>query len=143
MTALDHVGLSVADLDRQVAWYAVALGLEQGASGGIPELGIRLAFLVDPTHGWSLELLERDGSTPGLQASDPPAALLTRGYGHICLQVDDLDATYERLLAAGAASRMAPGAAPEAGVRIAFVADPEGNLIELLDRSSPAERRQS
>ena len=39
------------------------------------------------------------------------------------------------LLAAGAASRLPPSPSPEPGVRIAFVADPEGNLVELLDRS--------
>jgi hypothetical protein len=32
---------------------------------------------------------------------------------------------------------MAPQDAPEPGVRVSFVADPEGNLIELLDRTGP------
>ncbi len=63
-------------------------------------------------------------------------AALTRGFGHLALTVDDLEATYDRLLAAGAASRMPPSPSPEPGVRIAFVADPEGNLIELLDRTA-------
>jgi len=36
----------------------------------------------------------------------------------------------------GARPVMAPRPSPEPGVRMAFVADPEGNLVELLDRSS-------
>lgn len=143
MTLLDHIGLSVGDLDAQAEWYAEALSLTRTGSGGLPDLGVRVVFLTDPDHGWSLELLERTGSAPGLQAPDPPTALLTRGYGHICLRVDGrLDDAYARLLGAGAVSRMAPGPSPEPGVQIAFVADPEGNLIELMDRGDPGERRQ-
>ena len=48
----------------------------------------------------------------------------------------DVDAAYDALLAAGAADRMSPRPSPEPGVRMAFVADPEGNLLELLDRTT-------
>jgi glyoxylase I family protein len=54
--------------------------------------------------------------------------------------VDDTDAWHARLVAAGATERQAPGHAPEPGVRFSFVADPEGNLIELLDRPHPVGR---
>jgi len=137
MTHLDHVGLSVADLDAQTAWYSSTLGLEPSSPFALDALGIRGVFLVDRQNQWAIELISRDGSEPGLQAPDPPTALLTQGYGHICLRVDDVDATYDRLLAAGATERMAPRAAPESGVSMAFVADHEGNLIELLDRPGP------
>lgn len=137
MTALDHVGLSVADLDAQASWYAEALDLTPAEPGSIPELGLRVVFLVDEEHGWAIELLERSGSRAGPTAPDPPAALLTQGYGHICLRVADVDALYHRLLEAGATPRMAPGPAPVPGVRMAFVADPEGHLIEILDRPGP------
>lgn len=135
LTGLDHVGLSVADLDAQAAWYASALGLESCDPGSIPEFGIRVVFLADREHGWMLELLQREGAAPGLLAPDPQTALLTQGYGHICLGVDDLDTAYERLLVMGAESRLPPVPAPLPGVRIAYVADPEGNLIELIDRT--------
>lgn len=137
MTALDHVGLSVADLDAQADWYASALGLEKREPGSIPHLGIRVVFLVDPEDGWALELLSREGSKPGLQAKDAPTALLTQGYGHICLRVDDVDAQYAQLISAGATSIMPPSPSPVPGVRMAFVADPEGHLIEMLDRPGP------
>jgi lactoylglutathione lyase len=133
---LDHVGLSVADLDAQAAWYTKALGLHISTPFEIPALGLRGIFVTDGT-ALTVELLEREGSRSGLQAADAPSAALTRGYGHICLRVRDVDATHKGLLAAGAFERMKPQNAPEPGVRMSFVADPEGNLIELLDRAGP------
>jgi lactoylglutathione lyase len=133
---LDHVGLSVADLDAQSAWYEAALGLRVTSPFTIESLRLRGAFLLGD-DGLALELLEREGSAPGLQAPDSATALLTRGYGHVCLRVEDVDATHAALLAAGAWERMAPQQSPVPGVRMSFVADPEGNLIELLDRAGP------
>jgi catechol 2,3-dioxygenase-like lactoylglutathione lyase family enzyme len=131
--ALDHVGLSVGDLDAQLAWYGLALGWRTASRFEIAAIGLRGAFLVSD-DGQAVELLERRGASGGLRSPDPQAALLTLGFGHICIRVDDTDAWHARLLAAGARQRQAPGAAPEAGVRFSFVADPEGNLIEILDR---------
>ena len=133
---LDHVGLSVADLDAQSAWYAAAFGFTTSTPFAVAELDLRGAFLIGP-DGLAIELLERAGSHPGIRAADQAEALLTRGYGHICLRVADVDATHARLLERGASERMPPQASPEPGVRMSFIADPEGNLIELLDRSGP------
>jgi catechol 2,3-dioxygenase-like lactoylglutathione lyase family enzyme len=130
----DHVGLSVADLDGQVAWYCAAFGLTTAAPFEVKPLGLRGIFVVGEP-GLAIELLERAGSVPGIRAADQAEALLTRGYGHICLRVDDVDELHARLLAAGAGERMSPQAAPEPGVRMSFVSDPEGNLIELIDRA--------
>lgn len=134
MTTLDHIGLSVGDLEAQIEWYTRALGLELRDRGGIEAINMRVAFLVEPDEGWSIELLERQGSVPGLQAPDAPTAVLTRGWGHICLRVADVRETYDALIAAGATSRMEPSESPTPGLMLAFVADPEGNLIEMLDR---------
>jgi catechol 2,3-dioxygenase-like lactoylglutathione lyase family enzyme len=136
---LDHVGLNVADLDAMTDWYAKAL-----------DLSVELEFALDPaivgaefrgvmlcsSAGWRLELLHRPGSRPGLQAGDPVEAALTRGFGHVALDVADVDTAYEALLAGGAEDRMSPRPSPEPGVRMAYVADPEGNLLELLDRTA-------
>ncbi len=137
MTALDHVGLSVADLDAQADWYARALGLEPLEPGGIPEVGLRVVFLVDPAEGWAIELLHRPGSQPKPRATSAPEHVLSQGYGHICLRVADVDALFAQLIAAGATEIMPPGLSPVSGVRMAFVADPEGNFIEMLDRPGP------
>lgn len=133
---LDHVGLSVADLDSQIAWYSAALGLNTVSPFEVAPLNLRGAFMTGQ-NDIAIELLERAGSQQGLQAESPGEALLTRGYGHICLRVEDVDALHSRLLAAGANERMNPQPSPEVGVRMSFVADPEGNLIELIDRKGP------
>jgi len=132
---LDHVGISVVDLDKAAAWYRAALGLREEFSFALPRYDLCGLVLIRPT-GDRVELLERAGSQPGPAAPDPNTAALTRGYGHMALRVDDVDATFDQLLAAGASARMSPRPAPEPGVRMAFVADPEGNLIELLHRGS-------
>ncbi|MDN3310195.1 VOC family protein [Microbacterium oryzae] len=140
MTALDHIGLSVADLHGQARWYERALGLRALPPLGSTAAGIRTQYLVDPDEGWAIELVERTGSQPGLQATSPAEAIMTRGYGHICLRVKELDALYEHLLEAGARAISPPGASPMSGLPIAFVADPEGNLLELIARPSPLQR---
>ncbi len=131
----DHVGLTVSDLDRAVRWYARALELEVEFEFELPGFQFRGVMMLSPT-GYRLELLERHGSQPGPAATNPLEAALTRGYGHMCLDVAVVDAAYDALLAAGASERMSPRPSPEPGVRMAYVADPEGNLIELLDRAA-------
>ncbi|GAA1947619.1 hypothetical protein GCM10009798_03410 [Nocardioides panacihumi] len=136
---LDHVGLNVADLDAMSEWYCAALKLDVEFEFALDAAAVgcdfRGAMLRSP-DGWRLELLSRPGSRPGLQAASPVEAALTRGFGHIALDVPDVDAAYDALTAAGAGDRMSPRPSPEPGVRMAYVADPEGNLVELLDRTT-------
>jgi lactoylglutathione lyase len=134
-TSLDHVGLTVADLGAMTAWYGAALDLAVEFEFGLEHVEMRGAMLRS-TDGWRLELLCRPGSRPGLQAASPVEAALTHGFGHLALDVPDVDAAYDALLALGAADRMTPRPSPEPGVRMAYVADPEGNLLELLDRTT-------
>lgn len=130
---LHHIGLSVGDLDAAIAWYGGALGYESTFVAETPTMRVSMGRLGD---GTGLELLERVGSASGAQGREPDEALLTRGYGHIALEVDDLDATVALLVARRARVVWAPRASPEPGVRMAFVHDPEGNLIELLARDA-------
>jgi lactoylglutathione lyase len=127
----DHLGLNVADLDATTGWYVRALGLTVENEFTVPAVGLRGTMLRHES-GFRLELIERRGAVPGIQAANPAEAALTRGPGHFAFQVPDLDAAYDRLIAAGAAARVAPGAAPRVGARMAWVADCEGNLIELI-----------
>ncbi|MDN3310199.1 VOC family protein [Microbacterium oryzae] len=130
---VDHIGLSVGDLDAQRDWYQRAFGFGIADPFEIPGVGLRGVFLLAP-HGMAIELLERRGSSHPTPAATPPDALLSQGWGHICMRVEDLDAVYEALVTAGAGIVTAPGESPQPGVRFAFVTDPEGNFIELLDR---------
>lgn len=134
---LDHVGLSVANLDQMLSWYSHAFELEISNQFEIVPLDLRGAFLTSP-QGWRLELLERRGSTGLPPAVSQPEALLRRGYGHICVRISDVESTHARLLELGAVEKMPPSPSPESGVQMSFVADPEGNFIELIDRLEPS-----
>lgn len=138
MTGIDHVGLSVADLEGMTDWYRRALDLDVRQTGEIPGTGIRMVLLADAGGTWAIELLHRPGSTRAPRIADPDEALLAQGYGHLCLRVADIDAAHRDLVAAGAASLVIPRDARRPGARLAYVADPEGNLIELIDRGIPA-----
>jgi catechol 2,3-dioxygenase-like lactoylglutathione lyase family enzyme len=132
-THFDHVGISVADLEEARAWYCRVFELSVETEFAVTGTDLRGTMLRHES-GYRIELLHRPGSAPGIEPDSPLAAAGTRGYGHFCLCVDDVDAEFDRLIAAGATTRMPPSPSPRAGARVAFLADPEGNLIELLDR---------
>lgn len=126
-----HVGLSVADLDAEQRWYQSNLGLDEVVERvQLPEPPVRTVVLRAPS-GLRLELIELAGSEPS-SADNPLEAARTQTYGHLALEVDDLDTAFSELSAAGAhpVSPPAPGASP--GMRFAYVQDPEGNLLELI-----------
>ena len=132
--SLDHVGIDVHDLPAQIDFYRRAFDLEILVEGDVPEYNFRAALLVSPT-GWHLELFKRDGAAPRPVPDDPDAQHNVLGLGHVCFAVDDLEAGLDRLVSLGAAMRLPP--IPYPGIpdwRLAYLADPEGNLIELMSR---------
>jgi glyoxylase I family protein len=131
---MDHTGLAVAGLDAAESWYCNAFGYVVELRLAVDEIALHIVMLRHPQHGDRLELLHRTGSAPGSRFTDPAQAALAEGFGHIAFDVEDLDATYVRLLTLGATSVVPPQASPEPGVRMAFLADPEGNLVEILSR---------
>ena len=133
LARLDHVGLAVADLAAARSWFCDVFGLVPELTLRVGALDLDIEMLIHPVHGYRLELLHRPGSAADKPAN-PGEAALREGYGHMAFDVTDLDAAYDRAMARGARPVMPPGPSPEPGVRMAFVADPEGNLIELLHR---------
>jgi lactoylglutathione lyase len=131
---LDHVGLAVADLAAATAWFCEVLGMVPELSLRVGPLDLSIEMLINPVHGYRLELLHRPGSVSTFRPGTPGEAALREGYGHVAFDVPDLDAGYARAVARGARPVMPPGPSPEPGVRMAFLADPEGNLIEFLHR---------
>lgn len=125
-----HVGLTVTDIDRSQGWYREAFGFQLQLGFELPG-GVRGAMLRSDA-GARIELFQVPGATDGLRWADPPTAMQTRGFGHVALEVDDLDAVHARAVEAGAADVWAPRQSPEPGRRMAFVHDPDGNLIELI-----------
>jgi len=127
----EHVGMATGDLDRALAFYVDLLGMELvlrknvRAAGG-PEV----AFLA--INGvMVLEILKPSGEMTG-PARDLPNSEV--GIRHIALSFENIDATYERLLAAGVVSVEKPRDAynREILARVAFVKDPDGNIVELV-----------
>jgi glyoxylase I family protein len=131
MSSLHHVGLSVGDLDAATGWWTRAFGYRVDFRADLPHMRVAMGVLPD---GTGLELLERHGSESTAQRLQPDEALLHRGWGHVAFVVDDLDAAYAHVLEAGGAPVWPPRPSPEPGVSMAFVHDPEGNLVELLAR---------
>lgn len=122
-----HVGLPVSDLETAIAWYETALGFAHELTGQVPE-GVRIAF-VGNEAGEKVELFEVPTDAP---AWNGPIPALRAGVGHFGLTVADIDASFARAVDAGGRAVWEPRPSPKPGQRIAFLTDPDGNLIELL-----------
>ena len=133
---LHHAGVSVPDLDRSLQWYCAALGLTPGFRFEVPPVGLRGVFALGD-GGTGVELLEMTGASPGAPKADPPSANAIHGFNHVCFHVADLDAVYDRVIANGAIAVWGPRESPEPGMRMAYVTDPDGNLIELVAPAVP------
>jgi len=125
---LDHIGIAVADLDKALAFYRDALGLDVEPPEEVASQRVRAHFV--PVGEAAIELLE---------PTSPDSAIARfvekRGPGvhHLTLRVDDIAAALERLKAKGVRlidEVPRPGAE---GALIAFVhpASTHGVLVEL------------
>jgi lactoylglutathione lyase len=129
---MDHVGLSVGDLDAACEFYSRAFGFMRQLEFKLDPHPIR-GLMLRHESGMRLELFEREGSVAGLQAATPIEALATRGYGHFAFAAANIDPVFAQAVEAGARAVLEPAPSPEPGVRFAFLGDPEGNLVELVE----------
>jgi lactoylglutathione lyase len=115
-----HFGLRVTDLERSLEFYG-AVGY--GVVGSVPESPIG--------HLTMLKLPDDDFVTVEL-VHDPTAAVgRATGFSHFVIKVESMAATLDNLAAQGIGP-VAPGHEGEAGFRTAFVIDPDGYRIELV-----------
>jgi catechol 2,3-dioxygenase-like lactoylglutathione lyase family enzyme len=118
-----HVAISTAHLERLRAFYVETLGLV--VVGGFPEQ--QILFL--DAGGVTLELVGETDA--GHQGSD---GFTRRGWQHLAWEVADVDAAYADLVARGVAGHSPPESFPPESprLRIAFLRDPDGNLLEVV-----------
>ena len=128
LVGFEHAGLTVADLDRTIAFYCGLLGLRLVLRKS--PLGGELAFL--DTGSGMLEIFARPGAQ---RVRYLPAD--TAGVRHLTFAVDDVDATVARLEAAGVAISERPREAHNRELirRVAFCRDPDGLQVELIERT--------
>ena len=89
MIALDHAGLTVADLDAAADFYDRAFGLAREFAFELGVDEIRGVMLCHAPSGTRLELFSRPGATDGPQGRTPIETIGVRGYGHVALTAPD------------------------------------------------------
>ncbi len=120
-----HTMLRVGDLDRSLQFYCDVLGMTLLRRKDYPGGKFTLAFVgygdesdhtvIELTHNWGVESYD-----------------LGEGYGHIALGVDDIYQTCEAIKAKGGQVVREPGPMKHGSTVIAFVTDPDGYKVELI-----------
>ena len=123
-----HTMLRVGDLNRSIAFYTEVLGMQL------------LRRSENPDYRYSLAFIGFDGGNPG-QAEieltyhwDVESYDIGSAYGHIALGVEDAYAACTKIKAAGGNVTREPGPVKGGTTVIAFVTDPDGYKIELIQR---------
>jgi lactoylglutathione lyase len=124
IVGLAHVAIKVTDLDRSLDFYINKLGF--------PEM---LRLHKDDGSTWLVYLRITDDQYlevfPGAE-NDRAPGWDANGMNHMCLAVADIDAVIERIEAAGI-SLLLPLKLAVDGNRQAWIEDPDGNRIELME----------
>ena len=124
-----HTMLRVGNLQRAIDFYTQVLGMTLLRTSENLQYNYTLAFLgygsnpehaeLELTYNWGVESYE-----------------LGTAYGHIALGVPDVYAACERIKSAGGNVTREPGAVKGGSTVIAFVSDPDGYKIELIQRNT-------
>ena len=126
-----HTMLRVGNLQRSIDFYTQALGMSLLRTTDRPEQQYTLAFLGygrNPEHA-EIELTYNYGVDHNE---------LGTAYGHIALGVPDARAACEKIKAAGGNVTREAGPVKGGSTVIAFVTDPDGYKIELIERAEGA-----
>lgn len=126
------VTLSVGDIDGMSRWYQNTLEFRPISAKDYPEFKTRLIFLE--RDGFRIELIEDARSKAGPERPDPPRHTAMRGVSQFAFEVDSIEATKQQLDQRGAEFAWDLQHYPDLGVAFLFVRDPEGNLIQFIER---------
>ena len=122
-----HTMLRVGDMQRSIDFYTKPMGLQLLRTTDRPDQKYSRAFVgyADESQQAVIELTYNYG----VSSYD-----LGSGFGHIAIGVDDIHGTCERVRAAGGLVTREPGPVKGGTTVIAFVQDPDGYKIELIQR---------
>jgi catechol 2,3-dioxygenase-like lactoylglutathione lyase family enzyme len=141
---MHHVGISVANIERTIAFYRDMFGMEKdceifpfagpdfSAVMGLDHVGGRMCMITGGSV--SLELFEFANPVPQSKSITYPVA--DHGYSHFGFEVEDIDAVFDRLSRAGVHLHC-PVTTFVGGMKAAYGRDPDGNVFELLERGPP------
>jgi lactoylglutathione lyase len=120
-----HTMLRVSNLQRSITFYTETLGMTLLRQKEYPEGRFTLAFLGygDENHHTAIELTYN---------WDTDHYDLGNGFGHLAIEVDDVYQAAEKIRAQGGNIIREPGPMNAGTTLLAFVADPDGYEIELL-----------
>ena len=127
-----HTMLRVGNLQRSIDFYTQVLGMQLLRQSENPEYKYSLAFLgfdggnpgqaeIELTYNWGVDSYE-----------------LGTAYGHIALGVPDVAESVAKIKAAGGNVTREPGPVKGGKTVIAFITDPDGYKIELIQRPALA-----
>jgi catechol 2,3-dioxygenase-like lactoylglutathione lyase family enzyme len=138
---IHHVAISTPDVDRLAGFYRDVVGFdevvldfawgEENVAGplvmrtGGPSVGRCVMLRAGNAF---LELFEFEQPEP--RPGDPARPVVDHGITHLCVDVDDVDAEYERLSAAGVEFHCEPQPMGM-GIRTTYARDPDGNVFEV------------
>ena len=124
-----HTMIRVGDLDRAVRFYTEVLGMRLLRETDRPEQKYTVAFVGygDEASHAVLELTYNYG----VDRYDPGTA-----FGHVAIEVEDAKAACEAIRARGGAVTREAGPVKGGSSIIAFITDPDGYKIELIQRDA-------
>jgi catechol 2,3-dioxygenase-like lactoylglutathione lyase family enzyme len=146
ITGISHVGISVASLERSIAFYRDLLGMSliqqvpmtgpnYDSIMGLRGTQGRIAVLR--TGDLEIELLEFKRPAP--RSGDPGRHVSDQGISHFAIHVEDIAGLHARLEAAGIRFHSALVHFASCATTAAYFCDPDGNFIEMLQENMPAE----
>ena len=121
-----HTMIRVGDLQRSIDFYTHVLGMEQLSCKEYPEGRFTLAFLgYGPIETTPVLELTYNWDTDRYDLGD--------GYGHIAIEVDNIVHACDEIKRLGGEVSREPGPMKHGTTIIAFVKDPDGYVIELIE----------
>lgn len=144
---IHHIAISTPNLERIVTFYRDIIGAEVVYDGGWERGSAVIDGIVGlkDSHAKQAMLKLGNAYVEFFEYVNPPGAprdktygVNDHGYTHFCLDVQDIDAEYERLSKNGVTFNCPPPNFEGSPIRATYGRDPDGNMIEIQQITDPA-----